>query len=53
MPAKKRKLPNSNFYEVIDDKGHVHAKRTTKDKAEAQVRILNQAHDKKKSHKGR
>ena len=52
MPAKMRKLPGKRLYKVTDDKGHVHAKGTTKEKAEAQVRILNQARKPKvvKSH---
>jgi hypothetical protein len=41
MPAKMRKIRNKNRYRVTDNKGHVHAKSTTKRKAEAQVRILN------------
>jgi hypothetical protein len=41
MPAYKRKLPHSRMYRVRDAKGHVYAKRTTKRKAEAQVRLLN------------
>ena len=40
-PAKARKLPNQNKWRVTDTKGHIHAKATTKKKAEAQVRILN------------
>lgn len=41
MPAYLRKLPNKNRWQVRDTKGHVHAKSTTKAKAEAQVRLLN------------
>lgn len=41
MPAKIRKLRNQNYWEVIDSKGHTHAKKTTKKKAQTQVRILN------------
>jgi hypothetical protein len=40
MPAKMRKIRNKNKYRVTDNKGHVHAKSTTRKKAEAQVRIL-------------
>ena len=40
MPAKMRKLPHSRFYRVYDDKGHVHAKRTTKENAERQIRLI-------------
>lgn len=38
-PVKIRKLPNKNRYRVSDSK-HVHAKSTTKKKAEAQARLL-------------
>ena len=41
MPAKIRKLPNQSKWEVIDPSGKHHAYRTTKKKAEAQVRLLN------------
>lgn len=41
MPAKMRKLPNKRLWRVTDSKGKVHAKGTTKKKAEAQVRLLN------------
>lgn len=41
MPARMRKLPHSRMYRVFDDKGHIHAERTTKSKAEAQIRLLN------------
>jgi hypothetical protein len=41
MPAHMRKIRNKNRYRVTDSKGKVHAKSTTKRKAEAQVRILN------------
>jgi hypothetical protein len=40
MPVKIRKLPNKNKWEVIDKKGHHHSFKTTKSKAEAQVRLL-------------
>lgn len=43
MPAKIRKLPRKNRYEVIDSKGHKHAKNTTRRKAQAQARIINSA----------
>lgn len=39
MPIKMKKLPNSSKYRVYDGKRIV-AKRTTKKKAEAQVRLL-------------
>ena len=41
MPVKMRKLPGRKLWRVTDNKGKVHAKGTTKKKAEAQVRILN------------
>jgi hypothetical protein len=41
MPAIMRKIRGTNSYRVTDNKGRVHAKKTTKKKAEAQVRILN------------
>ena len=41
MPAKIVKLRNKNRYKVVDNKGHIHAKNTTKAKAESQVRLLN------------
>ncbi len=41
MPATMRKLPGRNLYRVTDNKGKVHAKATTKSKAEAQIRLLN------------
>jgi hypothetical protein len=41
MPVYMRKIRNKNRYIVKDSKGHVHAKSTTKRKAQAQVRILN------------
>ena len=41
MPAKMRKIRNRNLWRVTDSKGHVHSFGTTKRKAEAQVRILN------------
>ena len=41
MPAKMRKLPGKRLYRVTDNKGKIHAFGTTKRKAEAQVRILN------------
>lgn len=41
MPAMMRKLPKQNRYRVFDSKGHIHAKSTTKRKAEAQIRLLN------------
>lgn len=40
MPARMRKLPNSNKYRVYDGK-KVTAIATTKANAEAQVRLLN------------
>lgn len=39
MPPKMRKLPNQRFYRVYDGKNVV-AKRTTKKKAEKQIRLL-------------
>ena len=36
-----RKLPNKNRWRVTDNKGKIHAKSTSKKKAEAQVRLLN------------
>ncbi len=39
MPVRMRKLPNSNTYRVYIGK-RVAAKRTTKKKAEAQVKLL-------------
>lgn len=42
-PAKMRKLPHSRMYRVYDPKGRIHAYKTTKKKAEAQIRILKQA----------
>jgi hypothetical protein len=41
MPAKMRKIRNKVRWRVTDSKGKVHAKSTTKRKAAAQVRILN------------
>lgn len=42
MPYKMVKLRNKNLYKVINTRtGEVHAKRTTRKKAEAQVRLLN------------
>ena len=41
MPAKMRKIRNKKLWRVTDNKGKIHAKGTTKKKAEAQVRILN------------
>jgi hypothetical protein len=41
MPAHMRKIRGKRLYRVTDAKGRVHAKGTTKSKAEAQVRILN------------
>lgn len=41
MPAHMRKIRGKRLWRVTDNKGHVHAKGTTKRKAEAQVRILN------------
>jgi len=41
MPAKMRKLPRKNLWRVRDNKGKIHAFGTTKKKAEAQVRLLN------------
>ncbi len=41
MPYALRKLPNSNFYQVINKKtGHIIAKKTTKSKGEKQIRLL-------------
>ena len=40
-PAYMRKIRNKNRYRVIDSKGKIHAKSTTKRKAEAQIRLLN------------
>jgi hypothetical protein len=39
MPAKKRKLPSGKYQ--VSTPSEVHAKGTTKTKAEAQVRLLN------------
>lgn len=41
MPARIRKLPNQEKWEVIDDKGHHHSFRTTKKLAMSQVKLLN------------
>jgi len=42
MPYKKIKLPNKNLYKVINKKnGDIKAKKTTKEKAEKQIRLLN------------
>jgi hypothetical protein len=41
MPAHMRKIRNKNRWRVTDINGRVHAKSTSKRKAEAQVRILN------------
>ncbi len=45
MPFKIRKVPNKKkCYEVVNDlTGHVHAKCTTKPKAEAQIRIIEES----------
>jgi len=42
MPYKKIKLPNKNLYKVIKEKnGDIKEKKTTKEKAEKQIRLLN------------
>ncbi len=42
MPYTIRKLPNKRFYRVTNTRtGDIRARRTTKKKAEAQVRLLN------------
>lgn len=41
MPAHMRKIRGKMRWRVTDNKGKIHAKSTTKKKAEAQVRILN------------
>jgi len=49
MPYNIRKLPNQPFYRVTNSNtGEVRAKRTTKKKAESQVRLL-MSIDKKRS----
>lgn len=41
MPYKIRKIPNENYYRVKNaDTGKVMSNKTTKEKAEAQVRLL-------------
>lgn len=41
MPYAIRKIPNTNLYTVKNqNNGYIHAKGTTKKKAEAQVRLL-------------
>jgi len=41
MPYKIRKLPNENYYRVKNaETGKVMSSKTTKEKAEAQVRLL-------------
>jgi len=41
MPYVIRKLPRSPFYEVVNEKTkRIYAKHATKEKAEAQVRLL-------------
>jgi hypothetical protein len=42
MPARMRKIRNKNLWRVSDSKGRIFAKGTSKKRAEAQVRILNQ-----------
>ena len=43
MPYAVRKNRNKPSYKVVNiDNGYIHAKATTKPKAEAQVRLLNQ-----------
>jgi hypothetical protein len=41
MVAFMRKIKNKNRYRVKDNLGHIHAKSTSRKKAEAQVRLLN------------
>lgn len=41
MPVKIQKIRNRNLWRVVDLNGKVHAKGTTKAKAEAQARLLN------------
>jgi len=41
MPAKMRKIRGKRLWRVTDNKGKIHAFGTTKKKAKAQVRLLN------------
>jgi len=41
MPVRIQKIRNKQLWRVIDNKGKIHAKGTSKSKAEAQARILN------------
>jgi hypothetical protein len=41
MPAYARKIPGKMRWRVKDVRGKIHAKSTTKKRAEAQVRLLN------------
>ena len=43
MPAKARKIRNKNRWRVTDSSGKVHAKSTTKYKADRQVSLLNRS----------
>jgi hypothetical protein len=51
MPVSVKKIKGKNLYKVVDASGKVHAKGTTKTKAEAQKRLLNMISNKKKNGK--